>query len=54
VEAQDRPAPRRRAPRAQVAAAPGREAEVAAALHRVPVELLAAELQRRGWIVMEP
>lgn len=23
-------------------------------LHEVPAELLAAELQRRGWIVMEP
>ena len=31
-----------------------REAEQAAALAKVPAPLLAAELQRRGWIVMEP
>ena len=31
-----------------------RDAEAANALHRVPAELLAAELQRRGWVVMEP
>ena len=31
-----------------------RDAQVATSLHRVPAELLAAELQRRGWVVMEP
>ena len=31
-----------------------REAEQVAALAKVPAPLLAAELQRRGWIVMEP
>lgn len=31
-----------------------REAEQVAALKKMPVGLLAAELQRRGWIVMEP
>ena len=30
------------------------DAERRARLHRVPAELLAAELQRRGWVVMEP
>jgi hypothetical protein len=44
-------APTRRAP----ARAPSRrDAEAANSLHRVPAELLAAELQRRGWAVMEP
>ena len=31
-----------------------RDAQLANSLHRVPGELLAAELQRRGWVVMEP
>ena len=31
-----------------------REAERVATLKKMPVGLLAAELQRRGWIVMEP
>ena len=31
-----------------------RDAQVANSLHRVPAKLLAAELQRRGWVVMEP
>jgi len=31
-----------------------RDSEAANALHRLPAELLAAELQRRGWVVMEP
>ena len=31
-----------------------RQAERAAALRKVPDELLAAELQRRGWVVMAP
>ena len=31
-----------------------RDAELVNRLHRVPAELLAAELQRRGWVVMEP
>ena len=31
-----------------------RAAEQAAKLRRVPDELLAAELQRRGWVVMAP
>ena len=44
-------APARRAP---VRAGNRRDAEAANALHRVPAELLAAELQRRGWVVMEP
>jgi hypothetical protein len=43
-------APRRPA----VRAATPREVKTADALRRVPAELLAAELQRRGWVVMEP
>ena len=43
-----------RPPRARTPAASRRDAEVANSLHRVPAELLAAELQRRGWVVMEP
>ena len=43
-----------RAPRARVPATSRRDAELANSLHRVPAELLAAELQRRGWVVMEP
>ena len=31
-----------------------REAQRLAALRRMPDEALAAELQRRGWVVMEP
>ena len=31
-----------------------RDSEIANSLHRVSAELLAAELQRRGWVVMEP
>ncbi len=31
-----------------------REAEQVTALKKVPIGLLAAELQRRGWIVVEP
>lgn len=31
-----------------------REAERVAALRKMPADLLAAELQRRGWVVMEP
>lgn len=31
-----------------------RHAERVAAVRRLPDELLAAELQRRGWVVMEP
>ena len=31
-----------------------REAELANRLHELPAEVLGAELQRRGWIVMEP
>lgn len=31
-----------------------RDAQVSNSLHRVRAELLAAELQRRGWVVMEP
>ena len=31
-----------------------REAELANRLHELPAEVLAAELQRRGWVVMEP
>ncbi len=37
--------------RAPVAAAPN---ETATSLRSVPSERLAAELQRRGWVVMEP
>ena len=43
-----------RAPRTRVRSGNRSDAEVATALHRVPAELLAAELQRRGWVVMEP
>jgi hypothetical protein len=43
-----------RAPRARAAAAGRRDAEVANSLQRVPAAVLAAELQRRGWVVMEP
>ncbi len=31
-----------------------REAERLALVHKLPDDLLAAELQRRGWVVMEP
>jgi hypothetical protein len=31
-----------------------REAERVASLRKMPADLLAAELQRRGWIVVEP
>ena len=49
------PAPRApRAPRARLPATSRRDAELANSLHRVPAETLAAELQRRGWVVMEP
>lgn len=37
---------------ARVAAAKGSSTE--AALRKLPSEMLAAELQRRGWVVMEP
>ena len=43
-----------RTPKARTPAASRRDAELANSLHRVPAELLAAELQRRGWVVMEP
>jgi hypothetical protein len=33
---------------------PGRPSAAEQALRRVPAEQLAAELQRRGWVVMEP
>jgi hypothetical protein len=42
-------------PRSPLPAATNRrDAQLANSLHRVPAELLAAELQRRGWAVMEP
>jgi hypothetical protein len=31
-----------------------REAELANRLHELPADVLGAELQRRGWVVMEP
>ena len=31
-----------------------RDAQLANSLHRVPAAVLAAELQRRGWVVLEP
>jgi len=45
------PRPRRGGP---VTAAEPRQAEHGRSLRRVPSELLAGELQRRGWVVMEP
>jgi len=48
------PQPAPRAPRARRPVPSPREGELAAALERLPAELLAAELQRRGWVVMEP
>ncbi|MCU1343802.1 MAG: hypothetical protein JWL70_68 [Acidimicrobiia bacterium] len=36
------------------AAAPARVSAAELALRKVPAEQLAAELQRRGWVVMEP
>ena len=45
------------APRQPTRAAPPadrREAELRNRLHTLPAEVLAAELQRRGWVVMEP
>lgn len=52
TDPQDRsPMPPRRPP---ARATTRRDAETASSLHRVPAELLAAELQRRGWVVMEP
>jgi hypothetical protein len=48
-------APAPAAPAASAVAAATRQPKVAAtALRRVPTEQLAAELQRRGWIVVEP
>ncbi len=44
-------APTRRAP---ARTTNRRDNNAANSLHRVPAELLAAELQRRGWVVMEP
>lgn len=57
-EAEAAPAPRaQKAPKATRAPAPKvdrREVEQRRALTRMPAELLAAELQQRGWIVIEP
>jgi hypothetical protein len=41
-------------PSAPKAAAPKKRAASSIALDAVPVEDLAAELQRRGWVVLEP
>jgi hypothetical protein len=38
----------------QAAAESGDDASVDRALRKLPAEQLAAELQRRGWIVLEP
>lgn len=46
----DAPAPRRE----PVSAAERHQAEQVRSLRQVPPELLAGELQRRGWIVMAP
>jgi hypothetical protein len=46
--------PPARAAGARVRTSSRHRAELADSLRRVPVELLAAELQRRGWVVMEP
>jgi len=53
----DETVPAPRAPKPARAPAPRvdrREAEQRRALTRMPTELLAAELQKRGWIVIEP
>jgi hypothetical protein len=42
------------APTAQRSPAPPRLSTSEQALRRMPAERLAAELQRRGWVVMEP
>jgi hypothetical protein len=41
-------------PAADTAAPPARLTEAERALRRIPAETLAAELQRRGWVVLEP
>ena len=48
------PRPKTEAGGAVAAARARREAEAAKALREASDELLAAELQRRGWVVMEP
>jgi hypothetical protein len=47
-------APRSARPTRSTTRAPAGASNVERALRSVPSELLAAELQRRGWVVMEP
>jgi len=47
-------APTRPAARSVATRPPGRPTAAEQALRKVPAEQLAAELQRRGWVVMEP
>ncbi|HEV7762378.1 MAG TPA: hypothetical protein VGO78_25390 [Acidimicrobiales bacterium] len=46
--------PTRPAARSVATRPPGRPSAAEQALRKVPAEQLAAELQRRGWVVMEP
>lgn len=46
--------PSRRSARGPVTAAERKAASQAGAARKIPSEVLAAELQRRGWAVMEP
>ena len=48
------PTPAAPAPRSTAARPKAKTAAADAALAKVPTETLAAELQRRGWIVVEP
>ena len=56
AEAEAESAPPDEAPRVAVSSDryDRREAQRLAALRQIPDEALAAELQRRGWVVMEP
>jgi hypothetical protein len=54
AEAQDEPPAGTPHPSAPAARSGPRRAGSAGAVAELPSELLAAELQRRGWVVMEP
>jgi hypothetical protein len=46
--------PKRSTPRPKASATPERLTTAQQTVRRMPDDLLAAELQRRGWVVMEP
>jgi hypothetical protein len=54
AEADDAERPQHPAGRSATVAAAHRRGQQATGLERIPSETLAAELQRRGWIVAEP